>query len=145
MNEPMERRMEQRLHYNWPIWFADQLNEMLCQGQMVDICSNGAAFTCYADRCPEPGQRIMARFSVPQYDKDHPDSFDLANFIREANVSRVDEISAFVRRVALEFAEPLPFRPGEVTDTDALLVEESISSSLSDGSDREMERVTQSR
>lgn len=111
MGDKIERRTEKRLRYNWPVWFAEDYNDMLSQGQMVDISSGGAAFTCYADNCPEAGDRITARFSVPRYEDS--DSFDLESFIREGSICRVEELSPFVRRVALQFAQPLPFRPGE--------------------------------
>jgi hypothetical protein len=107
-----ERRTEQRLRYYWPVWFAENPDHALSQGQMVDISSRGAAFTCYADEgCPYPGQYITARFSVPQYGPD--DSFDMANFTRSGHVCRVDQVNPFLRRIAVQFAEPLPFKPGE--------------------------------
>ncbi len=107
-----ERRSEQRLHYYWPIWFAEDFDGVLSQGQMLDISSRGAAFTCYADdSCPYPGQDVTARFSVPCFGPN--DSFDMANFTRAAHICRVDEMNNFVRRVAIQFAEPLPFKPGE--------------------------------
>ena len=112
MDENSERRREQRLRYHWPIWFAENLNETLWQGQMVDISSKAAAFTCYADDdCPCPGQHITARFSVPRFGAD--DCFDMANFTRSGHICRVDEVNGFLRRVAIQFAEPLPFKPGE--------------------------------
>jgi hypothetical protein len=107
-----ERRREQRLRYHWPVWFAEDFNGTLSQGQMVDVSSGGAAFTCYADTaCPYPGQKMTARFSVPRFDRD--DSFDMASFTRDAHILRVEEINKFTRRVAVQFAEPLSFRPGE--------------------------------
>ncbi len=107
-----ERRTEQRLNYQWPIWFAQDINGDLSQGQMVDISSQGAAFTCYADdRCPYPGQQLTARFSIPQYGRD--DSFDMVDFIRAGHVCRVDGLNHVLRRVAIQFSEPLPLRPGE--------------------------------
>jgi len=120
MSDITERRGEARLRYNWPIWFAEDYNDSLIQGQMVDISSGGAAFTCYADRCPRAGDYITARFSVPRYDSG--DSFDLANFMRSGHIRRVEELSPFVRRVAVQFGEALPFRPGEIDDTEALAV-----------------------
>lgn len=118
MDENTERRTEQRLRYHWPIWFAEDFNDMLSQGQMVDISSGGAAFTCHADdSCPYPGQHITARFSVPRLGPD--DSFDMANFTRGGHICRVDEVSRFLRRVAVQFAEPLPFKPGEQADSEA--------------------------
>jgi len=104
--------MEQRLCYHWPIWFAHDLNDDLSQGQMVDLSSRGAAFTCYADdRCPHPGQYLTARFSIPQYGRDN--SFDMVDFVRAGCVCRVDGVNSALRRVAIQFAEPLPLRPGE--------------------------------
>lgn len=118
MSENSDRRSEKRLRYQWPVWFAEDYNEMLSQGQMVDISSNGAAFTCYADdSCPYPGQHITARFSVPHLGPD--DSFDMESYIRNGHICRVEEVSRFVRRVAIQFAEPLPFRPGEQAASEA--------------------------
>jgi hypothetical protein len=110
-----ERRVEERLHYHWPIWFAEDFHGELAQGQMADISSKAAAFTCYADdRCPLPGQCITARFSIPRYGPD--DSFELLDFVRNAHVCRVDSEHRGLRRVAMQFTEPLPFRPGEQAD-----------------------------
>jgi len=118
MNENSERRTEQRLRYYWPIWFTQDLSHTLSQGQMVDISSKAAAFTCYADDdCPYLGQPIIARFSVPRYGPD--DSFDMANFTRSGHVFRVDSVNSFLRRVAVQFAEPLPFKPGEQSGSES--------------------------
>jgi hypothetical protein len=112
MDEHIDRRTEQRLRYYWPIWFAEDVNRSLSQGQMIDISSRAAAFTCYThEDCPYLGQYITARFSVPRYGPD--DSFDMANFTRCGHVFRVDSVNSFLRRVAVQFAEPLPFKPGE--------------------------------
>jgi len=121
MKDNSERRKEKRLSYNWPIWFAEDYDDILTQGQMVDISSRSAMFTCYTDKCPHHGEHITARFSVPRHGME--ESFNMENFIRSGNIFRVEEMSPFVRRVALEFAEPLPFKPGEVTDTEAIAVD----------------------
>ena len=123
MDASGERRAETRLRYYWPIWFAEDFDDSLVQGQMVDISSRGAAFTCYADdNCPYLGQFITARFSVPSYGEDG--SFDMANFTRSGHICRVENISGFLRRIAIQFADPLPFKPGEqetqYADTDLL-------------------------
>ena len=36
MEQSEERRREQRLRYHWPVWFAEDFNRTLTQGQMVD-------------------------------------------------------------------------------------------------------------
>ncbi|MCD4831358.1 MAG: hypothetical protein K8R02_06065 [Anaerohalosphaeraceae bacterium] len=112
-----QRRAEQRLSYNWPIWFAEDFNGILSQGQMADLSSRNAAFTCYADQCPFEGQHITARFSVPRYDADG--SFDLENVIVDGNILRVDNINPFMKKIVLQFNEPLGFRPGETEDVPA--------------------------
>ncbi len=115
MDMGKERRSEQRLRYHWPVWFAEDFNEVLTQGQMIDVSSRGAAFSCHATgSCPYPGQEVTARFSVPRLGSD--DSFDMANFTRSGRVKHTGEVNRFLRRVAIEFAEPLPFKPGEQAD-----------------------------
>ena len=112
-----ERRAEQRLRYHWPIWFAEDFNRTLSQGQMIDISSKAAAFTCYADEnCPYPGHQITARFSVPRFSTG--ESFDIANFTRIARICQVDidAVNPFLRRIVIQFTEPLPFKPGEQTN-----------------------------
>ena len=111
MYEIAEQRKERRLRYHWPIWFAEDFNSELLQGQMFDITSKGAAFTCYADKCPYPGQNITTRFSVPRYGKD--ESFDVESYIRTGVICHVEEVSPYIRRVAFQFAEELPFKPAE--------------------------------
>ena len=112
MEENNDRRREQRLRYYWPIWFAEDVNSTLLQGQMVDISSRAAAFTCYAsDGCPNYGQHLTARFSVPRYGSEG--SFDMANFTRSGYVYRIDNVNSYLRRVVVQFTEPLPFKPGE--------------------------------
>ncbi len=79
---------------------------------MVDISSVSASFTCRAGvNCPYPGQLVTSRFSVPRFGSN--ESFELASFTRTGSVCRVDEISAFLRRITVRFLEPLPFKPGE--------------------------------
>ncbi len=120
MERENERRTEKRLRYYWPIWFAENVDRELAQGQMVDVSSRGAAFTYHAEHdCPYPGQYLTARFSVPRYGVD--DAFDMENFTRSGHVCRVENVNGFLRRVAVQFAEPLPFKPGEQNDnkTDA--------------------------
>ena len=73
MDTNNERRKEQRLRYHWPVWFAEDFNEALSQGQMVDISSTAAAFTCRTDEhYPYVGQHLTARFSVPRFQMERP-------------------------------------------------------------------------
>lgn len=118
MEQAVERRKERRLRYHWPVWFAEDFNETLSQGQMVDVSSTGAAFTCRADEhCPYPGQHITARFSIPCFGLEY--SFDMANFTRIGRICRVDNVNKFLRRIVMQFAEPLHFKPGEQAETES--------------------------
>lgn len=114
MSSLVERRTERRLCYTWPIWFAENFNDILSQGQMVDLNSKGAGFTCYTDQCPSHDQFITTRFSVPLYGPD--DSFDMSNFIRSGRIVRVEALSPVLRRVVIQFTQELPYKPGEQPD-----------------------------
>lgn len=107
-----ERRREQRLRYRHPIWFARDYDDTFSKGQMVDVSSGGIAFTCHSDGdCPLPGQRITTRFKVPRFKVD--DSFETMSFSRPGRICRVEKMNGFLERVAVQFAQPLPFKPGE--------------------------------
>jgi len=109
MEETREQRAEQRLYYNWPVRFTDNLGGAIFEGRMSDVSSQGGAFTCEADEnCPYPGQQITTLFSVPRFDS------GMVNLIRIGRVYRVNNVNRFIRRVAVQFAEPLPFKPIEV-------------------------------
>lgn len=115
-------RTESRLRYSWPVWFAENFDEMLSQGQMVDVSSKGAAFTCYADKCPTNGQNITARFSVPRHHSTDP--FDMENFVKTGHICRIEDEGPHVKRIAVQFAEPLPFNPAEPAKMEITLDEE---------------------
>jgi len=109
--QTIERRREKRLSYHWPIWFAEDFNDVLSQGQIVDLSSSGAAFTCYSNTCPHEGQYITTRFSVPRYGQDN--SFNMENYIRSGFIRRIEHCNSFMKKIAIQFAQPLPFKPGE--------------------------------
>lgn len=113
-----ERRREQRLYYRRPIWFAEDLKKKLSRGQMLDVSSRGMAFTCCTDEsCLHSGQQIAARFSVPRFNSD--DSIDTVSFDRIGSICRVDDVNKSLRRIAIQFAEPLPFKPGEQVSSES--------------------------
>ena len=112
-----ERRREQRLRYHWPVWFAEDFNETLSQGQMIDITSTAASFTCRMDEhYPCVGQHLTARFSVPRLQPD--EAFDMANFTRSGRIYRIDDVNQFCRRVVMQFVSPLSFKPGEQAENE---------------------------
>ena len=107
-----EKRNEQRLCYDWPVRFAKDFDQQLHQGQMVDVSSSGAAFICHSgESCPQVGKLITTRFSVPRIGQDQ--SLDTADFVRTGKVCRIDDVNMLLRCVAIQFAEPLNFKPGE--------------------------------
>lgn len=115
------RRAEQRLHYRWPVRFTiNPEQQQPFSGQLVDVSSRGMAMLFHADKsCPRLGQSVTADFGVPYFDSH--DSFDTVLFRRAGLVCRVDNLNSRVNRVALQFADPLFFKPGEqnISDTDA--------------------------
>lgn len=112
MDTQENRRTEERLRYHWPVWYGDSCGQSISQGQMVDVSSVAAAFTCYShEYCPGHTQKITARFSVPHYGVD--DAFEMTSFTRTGNVSRVERINDNLNRVVVQFWQPLDFKPGE--------------------------------
>jgi len=120
MGKVRENRTEKRLRYRWHARFASNPKQKPLSGQMVDVSSKGMALLYHADEnCPQPDQFITTNFGVPYFDSD--DSFDTVFFNRIGRVCRVDNLSSKVNRIAVKFAEPLFFKPGEqnISDSDA--------------------------
>lgn len=107
-----ERRREPRLKLNGNIWINQEGNDSALQGQLVDISSGGMAFTCYNKKgIPDCGQQITARFSVPFFTAQG--DVESRRFTRTAKVCRIGSANSYLKRVAVQFAEPLPFKPAE--------------------------------
>jgi len=120
MERADERRTEQRLCYRWPVRFAGKTGAEPLSGQMFDVSSEGMAFLSHANEsCPHPDDSITANFGVPHFDS--RGSFDTAFFNRVGHVCRVDNLTSRVNRIAVQFAEPLFFKPGEqdISESDA--------------------------
>jgi len=112
MGKAKEQRAEKRLRYRWHARFALNPKQKPLSGQMVDVSSKGMALLYHADeKCPGPNQSITTNFGVPYFDSG--DSFDTVFFNRIGRVCRIDSLSSKVNRIAIQFAEPLFFKPGE--------------------------------
>jgi hypothetical protein len=110
--EAAERRKVRRLHFNWPVWFAEDFSAVLSHGQMNDVSRDGMAFSCQHDQTNlYPGQHITIRFSVPRFD--HDDSLGVVSFVRSGHICKIDRINPRLNRVGFKFGEPLPFDPLE--------------------------------
>ena len=121
MERADERRAEQRLRYRWTVRFAGKTGAGPLSGQMFDVSSEGMAFLFHANEsCPRPDNSITANFGVPHFDSQG--SFDTAFFNRVGRVCRVDNLNSRVNRIAVQFTEPLSFKPGEqdISESDAL-------------------------
>jgi len=120
MEKADERRAEKRLHYRWPVRFASNPRQKPLAGQMFDLSSSGMAMLFHANEdCPRTDQSITANFGVPHFDAHG--SFDTAFFNRVGRICRVDNLTTRVNRIAVQFAEPLFFKPGEqdISESDA--------------------------
>jgi hypothetical protein len=108
-----ERRREQRLHYRRPMWYFESLNKTRHKGQIVDVSSNGLGFTCNMSNqnLLAAKQKIKTRIDVPIFAEDG--SFDMVRFDRTGQIRRVEKLNNSVHRIALEFTQPLPFKPAE--------------------------------
>jgi hypothetical protein len=120
MGKAKEQRTEKRLRYRWHARFALSPRQKPLSGQMVDVSSKGMALLYHNDKsCPGPDQLITTNFGVPYFDT--YGSFDTVFFNRTGRVCRVDNLTSKVSRIAIQFAEPLFFKPGEqdISDSDA--------------------------
>ncbi len=108
-----ERRKEQRLYYRRTMWYSQSFNKTLYKGQMVDVSSGGLGFTCcVTEENPLVNkQQITTRLDVPRFSTDG--SYEMVRFDRVGRICRVEEVNSSIRRIALQFAQPLPFKPVE--------------------------------
>ncbi len=110
-------RREQRLYYDWPIWFSEDIKNTPFKGQLLDVSSGGAAFICNSrDDSPNLGQQLTTRFRVPRFRDPRFGSaapFSLVLFTHIGRVCRVENIDSVSRRVVVHFNMPLFFSPGE--------------------------------
>ena len=112
MENIKNRRLEERLFYRWPVLFAEDFTQSVSEGVMVDVSSGGLAFMCRVDKnCPSTGQQIATRFSIPRTDED--DCSAMTSFTRMGRVLRVEDINTSLRRIAIQFDEPLTLKPCE--------------------------------
>jgi hypothetical protein len=112
MEETDNKRLEERLSYKWPVLFAEDFTESVSEGIMVDVSSGGLAFICsIKENCPSLGQQLCMRFSIPRADEDDPSA--MTSFTRTGRVLRINDINQNLRRVAIEFDEPLTLKPCE--------------------------------
>ena len=108
MKRVQERRKEERLQYHLPVLFSEHPDNTSTEGVMVDISSSAMAFSCKADKNrPYSGQHLTTRFSLPNSCRDC--SSDMKTFTRTGCVSRVENLSGNLCRVAIRFDSPPPF------------------------------------
>ena len=95
------------------MWYFQSLNKARHKGQIVDVSSNGMGFTCsMAEKDSlKADQKITTRLDVPLFRKDG--NYDMIRFDRTGLIKRVDKLNSSIRRIALEFTQPLPFKPAE--------------------------------
>jgi len=119
MNDTKNRRREERLQYQWPVWFAEDFQKSLSEGLMVDVSSGGLSFMCNVDEnCPQVGQQLATRFSIPFSEKEN--SLSMTSFTRTGRVLRVETVNANLRQVAIQFDEPLSLKPCEQASIDKM-------------------------
>ncbi len=107
-----ERRREERLKLSGGMWFNSEGNDKAVRGQLVDVSSRGMAFTCYNNGAvPNAGQQITARFSVPFFASEGV--IEERKFDRIAKVCRIGNANGYLKNIAVQFIEPLPFKPAE--------------------------------
>ena len=110
MEEPQNKRAEERLRYQWPVLFAKDFTEAVSEGVMTDVSSGGISFLCKSDEnCPQVGQELALRFSIPCSGEEDP--FDMTSLTRTGRVLRVEIHSSTYSQVVMQFNEPLTLKP----------------------------------
>ena len=88
--------------------FSNAIVPTFSKGQLIDVSSSGAAFTAELEtQLPRIGDSILVRIRLPRAGRDADD------FVRRAYVREVGNTEDSLRRVAVEFAKPLPYKPVE--------------------------------
>ena len=107
-----ENRYEERLAYRWPVWFGEDMTQMIHSGLMLNVSSTGIAFTIQAaDRSlVQAGRGIAIRFSLPRFDEQ-----DTAATVGVTRTGRVRWINAIADgyKIGLQFDTPLSLKPAE--------------------------------
>ena len=110
MEKLQNKRAEDRLCYRWPVLLAKDFTEAVSEGVMINVSSGGIAFLCKNDEnCPQEGQDLALRFSIPRSEEDDPSA--IMSFTRTGRVLRIDVQSHSLRQVAIQFDEPLSLKP----------------------------------
>ena len=113
MDKDTFQRGEERLRYQWPIWFGEDVTQAGFFGLMVDLSSGGLAFTCTCDKpCFREGQQLTVRFEMPRFGRPYnPD--DAVGVIRTGRVRYVTSSGTGTCRLGLQFDTPLSLKPAE--------------------------------
>ena len=118
MDDNSERRREDRLGYQWPVWFSEDFTQTMSQGLMVDVASGGIAFICDSDsENLSEGKHLTIRFSIPRFEGDDPTA--TVSVTRTGDICRIERLQDGSRRIAIEFDVPLAIRPAEVSSLKA--------------------------
>ena len=119
MDDNKERRREERLGYQWPVWFSEDFAQTMSQGLMVDVASGGIAFRCASDdTCPFKDQHLTVRFSIPRFQGDDPTA--TVSITRTGQVCRVETLKGGISQIAIQFDQPLGLRPAEASTLNAM-------------------------
>lgn len=108
-----EKRSENRLEYNWSVWFAANFEDKLKEGTMHDLTSESASFLCQKSQSPQKGDKIILNFTIPRLDKECKS--EGVSYSRSGIVCRVDDFKEKQNRVVLRFNLPLDMHPAEKT------------------------------
>ncbi len=91
--------------------FCRENDKDFIQGQMVDVSSNHAAFTCNPQFNPDSKDVLVVKITVPEYTS--KDKFEKRDYTRFCTLFRVDQMSPLLKLIVVKFTAPLPFKPGE--------------------------------
>lgn len=119
MDKKTNHRSEERLCYQWPVWFGEDTAQAGFLGLMIEVSSGGLAFACPVDRCRfQEGQRLTVRFDIPQFSRpDDPQA--MTGVLRTGWVCSV-VTGGDTYRIGFQFDQPLSLKPGDEAKLTAL-------------------------
>ena len=107
----MNKGQRNVLSYGWPMQFCRENDKDFIQGQMVDVSSTHAAFTCNPQFNPDSKDVLVIKITVPEYTS--KDKFEKRDYTCFCTLFRVDQMSPLLKLIVVKFTAPLPFKPGE--------------------------------
>ncbi|MHA2033387.1 MAG: hypothetical protein ACW99Q_28785 [Candidatus Kariarchaeaceae archaeon] len=107
--------------------FCRENDKDFIQGQMINISSTHAAFTCDPRFNPDPKDVLVVQINVPKFIS--KDNYEKRDYTRFCTIFRLGKMDLSLNLIVVKFTAPLPFRPGEQKFLNQAILEDSSATS----------------